>query len=94
MPYSMSVPFILGMYNFYFQNLSQIDMLQLKDYLSKVENDLGKIDSILENSICRAGTMIKNAYEDFKNLLGGIRRNIMFIKGRKSYFQDEDSGQG
>jgi len=79
LPYSMSMPVILSVYNFYLQNFQNINIAEVENYLIKIKRDIERIDIILENSISKASVMIKNAYDEFKNITGKMRQDINFL---------------
>lgn len=80
MPYSMTIPYILALYNLYLQYSRSIEIENLEGYLSLIDKHVSEIDKTLENSISRGATMISNAYQDCKKSIGEIRGAIAYLK--------------
>lgn len=80
MPYSMTIPYILGLYKLHFEYSRSIDVENLESYLSKVEQSLGEIDRTLENSVAKGATMMQNAYSECKRLVGDIRAALAYLR--------------
>ncbi len=80
MPYSMTIPYVLALYNLHLQFARSIDMDNLENYLRKVESSLNEIDKTLENSVARGATMIQNAYSECKKLVGEMRGVMASLK--------------
>lgn len=80
MPYSMTVSYILALYNLYLQYPHSGDIENLESYLFQIERNIERIDKELENSVSRGVTMVSNAYNECKRLLGEIRGSIAFLK--------------
>lgn len=92
LPYSMSMPFILSVYNFYLQNMRSMNIQELDNYLTKIKSDIERIDGILENSVSRASVMIKNAYDELKNIVGKMNQDITFLYTSGEKEEDADRG--
>jgi hypothetical protein len=80
MPYSMTIPYVLALYNLHLQFARSIDVENLEHYLRKIDSSLNEIDKTLENSVARGATMVQNAYGDCKKLVGEMRGLMASLK--------------
>jgi len=80
MSYSMTISYILALYNLYLQYTRSIDIENLENYLAQIERSIEKIDRELENSVSRGATMVSNAYNECKRLLGEVRGTLTYLK--------------
>jgi DNA recombination protein RmuC len=80
MPYSMTIPYILGLYKLHFEYSRSIDIENLESYLNKVEQSLDGVDRTLENSVARGATMVNNAYTECKRFVAEIRAAITYLR--------------
>jgi len=80
MPYSMTISYVLALYNLHLQFARSIDMENLENYLRRVESNLNEIDKTLENSVAKGATMIQNAYSECKKLVGEMRGVMASLK--------------
>ena len=80
MPYSLTVPFLLALYNLHLQFARSIDQENLEGYLSQMETQLNEFDNCLENSVQRGATMVLNAYTDMHQLVGEMRSALAILR--------------
>lgn len=73
MPYSMTIPYILSFYSLHLEYSRSIDVENLKNYLSEILRNLEEMEFVLENKIARAGTMVSNAYSEYKQLISQVK---------------------
>lgn len=73
MPYSLTIPFLLALYNLHLQFARSIDFDNLDAYLAQVEVHLSAVDEKLDNSIERGATMVLNAYQEVRQRIGHMR---------------------
>ena len=73
MPYSMTVPYVLALFRLHLQYARSIDIENLEGYLQQIDDNVGALDRLLENSIARGSTMIQNAFNDAKRNVGQMR---------------------
>lgn len=92
-PYSLSLPYILAIYSFYLRNLKSVNLEDLDNYLSKIEKDINTLKMILENSISRAVTMIKNAYDESRNILGKMEADLTLLRRYSPQNTSEDENR-
>ncbi len=72
-PYSLTVPYLLTVFQLYLQHAAAVDMERLAEALTQLERHLGDFDRTLENSVAKAVTMLQNAYAELKALGSDIR---------------------
>lgn len=80
MPYSMTIPYVLALYNLHLQFARSVDIEKLENYLRKIESSLNELDKTLENSVAKGATMISNAYSECKKLVGEMRGMMASLK--------------
>jgi len=73
MPYSLTIIYLLTLYQLHSQYSQSVDIERLKAHLNEMERDLGKLDNELENKVFRGATMVKNAYDECKSIIGKMR---------------------
>jgi len=79
-PYSMVAPYVLALYNIHLKYGQAIELSNLQQYLSVIEQEARNIDTDLENRIKEAGTRVNNAYDSIKNALARIRAAAEYLK--------------
>lgn len=80
LPYSMVLPLVLYMYRLHLQYAISLDVENLQHHLIGISRSLEEMENILENKIARAGTMITNAYADYKQMISRARTSISEIQ--------------
>lgn len=80
MPYSLTIPFLLALYNLHLQFTRSIDLDNLDAYLSQVEVHLNQFDEKLENSVERGATMVLNAYQELRQRIGQMRGALAYLR--------------
>ena len=84
MPYSLTLPFLLHLYNLHLQFARSVNMDNLDSYLSQLENHLDQFDQKLENSIERGATMVLNAYQELRQRIGQMRGALAYLRQQPS----------
>lgn len=79
-PYSMVAPYVLALYNIHLKYGQAIELSNLQEYLSVIEQAVKTIDSDLEGRVKEAGTRVNNAYDSIKNALARIRAAAEYLK--------------
>lgn len=79
-PYSLTLPYLLTLYNLYLQYAGSIDIENLQNYLMSIKRQVEAMESTLENSIVRAVKMIDNAAGDYRQALGSIRGSLVNLQ--------------
>lgn len=81
MPYSLTVPFLLALYNLHLQFARSVDLENLDAYLSQVETSLKQFEDRLDNSVQRGATMVLNAYQEMHQLISEMRSALTVLRG-------------
>jgi len=80
MSYSMTVPYLLSFYSLHLEYSHSVDMDNLKSYLAEILRNLEEMESVLENKIARAGTMVNNAYTEYKQLISRVKASAVQLQ--------------
>lgn len=82
MPYGLTVIYLITLYQLQLQycRSASIDMTALNSYLDKMVTDLEKVDKELQNSVYRGATMVTNAYNECRKLIGDLRTAAIHVK--------------
>ncbi len=80
MPYSLTVPFLLALYNLHLQFARSIEQENLEAYLAQVDALLDQIDDTLENSVKRGATLINNAYLELRERISQMRGTLSTLR--------------
>ena len=85
--YTMALPYLLTLYQLHLQFARSVDMEKLQSALIDVERHLDTLESVLENKLQRAVTMLQNAYGEGKQVSARIRASAQSV-------QVSDTGNG
>lgn len=80
MPYSLTIIYLLSLYQLHLQYYRSVDVEKLESYLDQMERDLEKLNTELENRVARGATMIINAYDECKRVIGEMRGTAAYLK--------------
>src|SRR5437660_27916 len=78
--YSLTLPYLLMLYQLHLQFARSVDMEHLQACLMEVDRQLDALDASLENKLQRAVTMLGNAYQDGKQVTARIRASVRGIQ--------------
>lgn len=78
-PYSMAIPYILTFLDLHKKTLASYDEQQVRAFLEDLDRALNDMETVLENQISRGGTMITNAYTEYKKIVGKIRGRMTYL---------------
>ena len=78
--YSMTLPYLLLLYQLHLQFARTVDMDNLQACLMEIDRQLDALDASLENKVQRAVTMLGNAYQDGKQVTARIRASVHGIQ--------------
>ncbi len=78
--YGMALPYLLTLYQLHLQFARTLDMERMQSALIDVERHLDVLESILENKLQRAVTMLQNAYGEGKQVSVRIRASVESIQ--------------
>lgn len=95
--YAMALPYLLTLYQLHLQFARSVDMEKLQSALIDVERHLDTLESVLENKLQRAVTMLQNAYGEGKQVSARIRASAQSVQvadtGNKE-ISTEPNGRG
>lgn len=80
MPYSLTIPFLLALYNLHLQFARSIEQENLDAYLSQLDALLSQFENTLENSVQRGATMITNAYLELRERISQMRGTLSTLR--------------
>ena len=80
MPYSLTVPFLLALYNLHLQFARSVELENLEGYLSQIEAYLSQFEEKLDNSVERGATMVLNAYQELRQRIGQMRGTLVTLR--------------
>jgi DNA recombination protein RmuC len=78
--YSLTLPYLLMLYQLHLQFARSVDMEHLQACLMEVERQLDVLDAALENRLQRAVTMLGTTYQDGKQVTARIRAAVRGIQ--------------
>lgn len=78
--YGMALPYLLTLYQLHLQFARTIDMERMQSALIDVERHLDVLESVLDNKLQRAVTMLQNAYGEGKQVSARIRASAQSIQ--------------
>jgi DNA recombination protein RmuC len=78
--YSMALPYLLTLYQLHLQFARTVDMEKLQSALIDVERHLDTLESVLDNKLQRAVTMLQNAYGEGKQVSARIRATAQSVQ--------------
>jgi superfamily II RNA helicase len=76
----MALPYLLTLYQLHLQFARTVDMEKLQSALIDVERHLDTLESVLENKLQRAVTMLQNAYGEGKQVSARIRASAQSVQ--------------
>jgi len=79
-PYSMAVPYILTFLDLHKRTLATYDEQQIKSFLENLDRSLNEMETVLENQVARGNTMISNAYNEYKKIMGKVRGQMTYLE--------------
>jgi DNA recombination protein RmuC len=78
--YAMALPYLLTLYQLHMQFARTVDMEKLQSALIDVERHLDTLESVLDNKLQRAVTMLQNAYGEGKQVSARIRATAQSVQ--------------
>ena len=86
--YGMALPYLLTLYQLHLQFARTVDMEKMQSALIDVERHLDTLESVLENKLQRAVTMLQNAYGEGKQVSARIRASAQSIQVSETAVQE------
>lgn len=81
MPYSLTIPFLLALYNLHLQFARSVEQENLDAYLSQFDALLNQFEEKLDNSVQRGSVMISNACVELKERVSQMRGALSTLRG-------------
>src|SRR5262249_10721388 len=78
--YSLTLPYLLLLYQLHLQFARSVDMENLQACLMEIDRQVDALDTALENKLQRASTMLGNAYQEGKQVTARIRASVRGIQ--------------
>lgn len=89
--YSMIAPYLLMFFSLHLQYYSTVDLDNLTHYLLDIRRHIEKMSEILENKIYRASTMISNASDEYRQIIGAIKGSLSAIESKGSLEENKEA---
>lgn len=83
-PYSMTIPYILSFLDLQRKHSARIDEERVKIFLENLGLSLSKMDDILDNKVAKGNVMIKNAYDEYQQIVSKIRGEALSLTNYES----------
>lgn len=80
-PYSMTIPYILSFLDLQRKHATKLDEERVKSFLENLSLSLSKMDDILDNKVAKGNVMIKNAYDEYQQIVSKIRGEALSLGG-------------
>jgi DNA recombination protein RmuC len=87
--YSMTMPYLLALYQMHLQFARTVDMENLQATLMDMDRQLDMLEGVLENRLQRAVTMLQNAYGEGKQVSARIRASVHGIQNAERLAEAE-----
>lgn len=94
MPYSMTVPYVLNLYNLHLKYSQSISLDVLADALSDIGRNIDALEKSLEDRLRRGATMVGNAYDDALRIAAQIRRTLEHVRALPSFAEQAGVAAG
>src|ERR1700694_834046 len=91
--YAMALPYLLTLYQLHLQFARTVDMEKLQSALIDVERHLDTLESVLENKLQRAVTMLQNAYGEGKQVSARIRASAQSVQMTEKASEEISAGR-
>jgi len=73
MPYSLTIPYLLALFNLYLQHGRSVELENLNDFLSQVEAQMASLEDIVQNRIAKIHAMAGSSRDDLMSVLASLR---------------------
>jgi DNA recombination protein RmuC len=82
--YSMLLPYVLMFFSLYLQYSSTMDMENLNSYLIDIKRNVEQMNEILANKMEKASSMLGNACNEYRQIIGSIKGCITSLESQSS----------
>jgi hypothetical protein len=90
--YSMTMPYLLALYQMHLQFGRTVDLDNLQAALMDIDRQLTALDDALENRLEKAVKMLSNVFDDGKRITARIRGSVQGIQ-TSEHLAEPKSGQ-
>lgn len=73
MPYSLTIPYLLALYNLYLQHGRSVALENLNDFLAQAEAQMASLEDIVQNRIAKIHAMSGSSRDDLMSVLANLR---------------------
>lgn len=80
MPYSLTLPYLLAVYNLYLQHGRSVEFENLNNFLSQVEAQMALLEDIVQNRIARIHAMSLSSRDDLMSVLASVRVSLQQLR--------------
>lgn len=80
MPYSLTVPYVLALYNLYLQHGRSVEIENLNNFLSQVEAQTALLEDIVQNRIAKIHAMSGSSRDDLMSVLANLRISLQQLR--------------
>lgn len=80
MPYSLTVSYVLALYNLYLQHGRPLDLENLNNYLAQVEAQMALLEDIVQNRIAKIHAMSLSSRDDLMSVLANVRTALQQLR--------------
>lgn len=88
-PYSLTLPYLLTLFNLHLQYSTSLDVENLNRYLINIRRNLSEMEEILENKMVKASRMIDNASSEYRQRLAAIKDSLVSLESPKENRRQE-----
>lgn len=80
MPYSLTIPYLLALYNLYLQHGRPVELENLNAFLSQVEAQMASLEDIVQNRIAKIHAMSGSSRDDLMSVLASVRTALQQLR--------------
>lgn len=80
MPYSLTIPYVLALYNLYLQHGQSVEIDNLNNFLSQVETQMTFMEDIVQNRIARIHAMSGTSRDDLMTVMANLRIAVQQLR--------------
>lgn len=80
MPYSLTIPYLLALYNLYLQQGQSIERENLNNFVSQVEAQMALLEDIVQNRVARIHAMSGSSRDDLMSVLANLRISLQQLR--------------
>jgi DNA recombination protein RmuC len=81
--YSLLLPYLLTLYHLHLQYSKEYDIENLQHYLLDIRHRINEMIEILDNKVEKSQVMLKNAADQYRQILSSIKSSLLKITSKK-----------